>query len=133
MIFFIHFVCQKNNWKKVWTLDLWVERIILTGTSPFFSLKLLFKKDTYNISHCMSTIKKNLNFFSCWALYYKCIKPGTTFYSLCMFSDCQEGRAEDKRRAQIKITLHISLLCKHYYSLQNYENLNICFDQIRDL
>jgi hypothetical protein len=52
----------------------------------FFSLKLLCKKSTYNINHCASMIKKNPFFFSCWALYYKCVEPSATFILLLLFS-----------------------------------------------
>jgi hypothetical protein len=54
---------KKNNWEKDLTLNLWVERRILTNTSHVFSsLKLLHKEDTYNINHCVDTIKK-IHFF----------------------------------------------------------------------
>jgi len=33
--------------------------------------------------------KKNPNiFFSCWALYYRCVKLNATFNALCLFSAC---------------------------------------------
>jgi hypothetical protein len=52
----------------------------------FFSLKLLCKKSTYNINHCGSTIKKNSFFFSCWALYHKCVEPSVAFILLLLFN-----------------------------------------------
>ncbi len=53
----------------------------------FFSLKLLCKKNMYNINYCASIIK-NLFFFSCLALYYKCIELGVTLKSFLIFNVC---------------------------------------------
>ncbi len=50
----------------------------------YFFFKMLCGKNTYNIDHCVHTIKKSF-FFSCLLLYYKCIKPGAIF-NLLLFS-----------------------------------------------
>jgi hypothetical protein len=63
MYFFssISFV-YKNKWEKYWTFNLWVERKILTTTSHVFNLKLLCKKNIYNINHYVGIVQ-NLIFF----------------------------------------------------------------------
>jgi hypothetical protein len=71
-------------------MDLWVKRRILTTTSHVFPLKLLCKKDMYNVNHCVSIIKEfdfffMLCFFSKF-MYFKCIKPSAAFNLLPLFS-----------------------------------------------
>jgi hypothetical protein len=63
MYFFIPFLLTKQIWEKDWTLDLRVERTILTIASHVFSLKLLRKKNIYKINHCVSIVKKIYFFF----------------------------------------------------------------------
>jgi hypothetical protein len=86
MYFFhqFHLLIQKLE-KRIKPLDLWVEGRILTISSHVFSLKLLCRKDTYNVNHCAGTIKK-IHFFSCWALYCKYVEPNATFNLLLLFS-----------------------------------------------
>ncbi len=53
----------------------------------FFFETIVCKKDIYNINHCVNIIKI-FWFFSCWELYYKCIKLGVVFNFLLLFSVC---------------------------------------------
>ncbi len=60
--------------------------MILTIASHVFSLKLLCKKDTYNVYHRANIVKKIKKKKSCWALYYKCVEPSVTFNLLLFFN-----------------------------------------------
>jgi hypothetical protein len=58
---FISFVGTIRKMIKPWAFGL--KRKILINTSHVFSLKLLCKKYTYNINHCVGIIEKTPIFF----------------------------------------------------------------------
>jgi len=88
MFFFFDFLCwQKQLGKRLNLGPLGWREDSNHYITCFFFETIVCKKDIYNINHCANIIKI-FWFFSCWALYYKCIKLGVVFNFLLLFSVC---------------------------------------------
>jgi hypothetical protein len=54
-------------------------------TSHFFSLKLLCKKNTYNINYCVVLVKKHSKLFFMSCIILQCVELGVALNSLLIF------------------------------------------------